>query len=367
MKIEDIILSIIQSDKQVYINGLGVLSIEKLPVFLDPITNSFIPPRLAIVFSPIEKSDKTLINVLSQKMGISVQDAERTIAIFVDNITKSLNSKDYAIIEGVCLIKKEISSWHSVTILNNAIFDKNNFGLTDFKATTINKQTIAAEIISTEKIIEENNYSNSYQNRDNISNKTEVIYEKEPKSSKYGYLWFVFLFFILAGGGVLGYIFKEDVIEFVKGKEKVPVIVIDSTKIIKDTTTEIIPIDTTTIEIINTDSIEKAEKKKKKRSKSSDEESYNYGTSSYSKVTLVYAIKDDKFYVIGGSYSDIANVFSSVDLLMKRGFEPVVVPKISEGNYYVAYKSGFKTREEAQSYLDLLIKTESNVPWIIKF
>lgn len=372
MKIEDIILKVLKRDKTVYIKGLGQLSIDNLPVYLDPKTNSFTPPKTTIIFHPVEKFDITLTKEISEQQNISFQEAENYIYNYSSSLKNSINNSGYGIIEGVCLVKKEMTNWYSVTVLDNSIINNSNFGLEEIQPKVIknNQENITPIIIP--PINDKKNIDKEIENVENVKIQEPNEQEEEEKKS---YLWLVFLLIILGGLGIFGFVFKDELVELFTGDKKE---ISNDANDDDDFDNDIINIDDT-INKKDTLVIDTISGKEKKKKRNNDYDDGDYSYSNYSSVEytstpdyqaeITYAPRGGNlFYVVTATpYPDFSSVSFAVSSLKQKGYVPIVIEKNSEGFFRVAYKEGFWNREAAEEYLKELNKTELYTPLIFRY
>jgi len=99
MDILSYLLELLQQSKQVGITGLGTFYKKKFPGRYDKEKQSFLPPGYTLQFSSAVKEEDALVNFISSKRNISVEDSRQSIAQFVDEINKKLEVEHEAVLE----------------------------------------------------------------------------------------------------------------------------------------------------------------------------------------------------------------------------------------------------------------------------
>ncbi|WP_410220986.1 SPOR domain-containing protein [Pedobacter sp.] len=101
MDILQYLLELLQSHKEVGIDGLGTIYKQKTPGRYDVDTHMFLPPSYILAFTPEVKEDENLLNYVKAKRNISADSARYFIAQFVSDIHKNLEQKSEFKLEGI--------------------------------------------------------------------------------------------------------------------------------------------------------------------------------------------------------------------------------------------------------------------------
>ncbi|MCJ0743928.1 HU domain-containing protein [Pedobacter montanisoli] len=101
MDILQYLLELLQSHKEVGIDGLGTIYKQKKPGRYDVDTHMFLPPSYILAFTTEIKEDENLLSYVTAKRNISVDSAKYFIAQFVNDIHKELEQKGEFKLEGI--------------------------------------------------------------------------------------------------------------------------------------------------------------------------------------------------------------------------------------------------------------------------
>jgi cell division septation protein DedD len=197
----------------------------------------------------------------------------------------------------------------------------------------------------------------------------EATEEPKPakKKSRKG-VWIFIIILLFAIMGVVGYLFKDDIMSIVTG-EKV--------EVKPDTTSQTAQkVDTLAKAVVETpDTAQTSEPEvattepvvEQPAVQQTATRKVNVGEKADLSV-VVYAPKNaGKFYVIAMSFKSIENASKGVKQLKRKGYNPVVIDKNEQGLYRVAYKPGYDTERLARDFADELYEKQNLDPWIVKY
>ncbi len=388
--IEEIILSLIQDKKRLYLTGIGQFSVERHSASIHPVTHEMTPPHSTLEFSKATTGDENqLANAVREAHNISFEDAYEKVNQYLSIIGNTFSNTKSFSIDQVCTVKEVGKEIYTVIPFEGVIIDKNDIGLTDVKATLqtapkVEKNPpvaipipvvtpspiveIKTEVIKPEpKIMEEQNIQNE-PTQPEVPAQPEITEEPKPakKKSRKG-VWIFIILLLFAIMGVVGYLFKDDIMMMVSGEKQEALIdtasaVVQKTDSVVKEAVAVAPDIAVTPEpaVVETEpvveqpvAVQQTVRKKGERADLS---------------VVVYAPKNaGKFYVIAMSFKSIENASKGVKQLKRKGYNPVVIDKNEQGLYRVAYKPGYETERLARDFADDLYEKQSLDPWIVKY
>jgi hypothetical protein len=377
MNIEEIILKLIQEQKKVFLKNIGQLTVEKSSATIHPVTHEITPPCSILVFSRSTAGDeKLLINQIAKEYNISIEQADDKANQYLKIIQNTFNNTGVFTIDNLCTVEKKMDDSFVVQLLNQVIIDKNDIGLKQVKTEVVIPKTVKIqEQVIQEQVIKETQKENIKMENQNTpknipaENKNP---QSEPEQKKKGKgVWLIIVLLLLVAAGVVGYIFKDDLMKIfvaeksVKPAETTSPAVTDSTS--TQTTNEAIVDTTTKKEAV----AEVAPEVKEKVAPVETVKNTNSNVTVSEKPDLsniVFAPKNaGKFYVIAMSFKDLGNASKGVKKLKKQGYNPIVIEKNEQGLIRVAYKPGYETERLARDFADELYEKKNLDPWIVKY
>jgi len=389
--IEEIILSLIQDQKRVYLTGVGQFTVERHSASIHPVTHEMTPPHSILEFAKASAGDEDqLINAVREAQNISFDEAYDKVNQYLAIVRNTFSNTKSFSIDRVCTVKEVGQDAYLVVPFEEVVLDKNDIGLKDIKTTvqTASKVDITpsaaapvpvappmpvnkpeTEVIKPEpKIMEEQNIQNE-PTQPEMPVTPEISEEPKPekKKSKKG-VWIFIIILLFAIMGVLGYLFKDDIMSIVTG-EKV--------EVKPDTTSQAVQkVDTLAKEVVQTpDTAQTSEPEvattepvvEQPAVQPTATKKVNVGEKADLSV-IVYAPKNaGKYYVIAMSFKDLGNASKGVKQLKRKGYNPVVIDKNEQGLYRVAYKPGYDTERLARDFADELYEKQNLDPWIVKY
>ena len=377
MNIEEIILKLIQEQKKVFLKNIGQLTVEKSSATIHPVTHEITPPCSVLAFSKSNTGDeKLLINQIAKEYNISIEQADEKASQYLKIIQNTFNNTGTFTIDNLCTVEKKMDDSFVVQLLNQVIIDKNDIGLKQVQTEVVMPKTVKIqEQVIQEQVIKETQKENIKMEDQNKTKKipTENANpQTAPEPKKKGKaVWLIIILLLLVGAGVVGYIFKDDLMKiFVAEKSVKPLET--TTPAVTDTsatqTTNEATVDTTTKKEAV---VEVAPEVKEKVVPVETIKNSNSNVVVNEKPdisNIIFAPKNaGKFYVIAMSFKDLGNASKGVKKLKKQGYNPVVIEKNEQGLIRVAYKPGYETERLARDFADELYEKKNLGSWIVKY
>jgi cell division septation protein DedD len=389
--IEEIILSLIQDQKRVFLTGVGQFSVERHSASIHPVTHEMTPPHSILEFSKAATGDDDqLINAVRVAHNISFEDAYEKVNQYLAIIRNTFSNTKSFSIDRVCTVKEVGQEAYIVIPFEGVVLDKNDIGLTDIKTTvqtapkvTEVPQPVApipvvtpipvseskTEVIKPEPIIMEEQNIQNEPTQPEVPTQPEFTEEPKPakKKNRKG-VWIFIILLLFAIMGVVGYLFKDDIMTIMACKraevktDTTSVVVQKTDSVVKevlvtsDTAVTSEPAVVETEPVVEQPAVQQTVRKKVNTGEKAD------------LSVVVYAPKDGgKYYVIAMSFKSIENASKGVKQLKRKGYNPVVIDKNEQGLYRVAYKPGYETERLARDFADELYEKQNLDPWIVKY
>lgn len=388
--IEEIILTLIQDQKRVFLTGVGQFTVEHQSASIHPVTHEMTPPHSVLKFSKTSSGDdQQFLLAVKSAQNISIDEASVKVNQFLSILKNTfVNTKSFTI-DKVCTVKTVSANEFEVSVNEGVVIDKNDLGLGQIKTELPQAKPIEVAPVATvtpvapagepEKEVIIKKETNVMEEQNNPTPEvtptatSEVTPENpQPKKKSKKGVWIVIIFLLIAALGVVGYLFKDDVMGLVGCKTEVKpdtttvvkeiveeVVVKDTTAVSDTVTTEVEPVaEKVTVKepVVEQVAVEKTAKAKVKTGETAD------------LSVIVYAPKDaGKYYVIAMSFKDLGNASKGVKQLKRKGYNPVVIDKNEQGLYRVAYKPGYDTERLARDFADELYEKQNLDPWIVKY
>lgn len=206
----------------VVVPGLGAFIKKPVPAKVNPVANHFAMPGSSIEFDPNLREDNDLVvNYLSEKNAIPVEEAQRLLAMFVSDSFNSLKAGKKLTLNGIGVLYYD---WADDLILEpdkTVNYNSDAFGLSDFTLEPVLRNKTKAEIKEEiEKQQKDKNTPVTVDERavhehDNEDNEDD---EDDDNGPRLGWLW-ILLGLLLAAGVVFG-LYKYGIITFPWEKEE---------------------------------------------------------------------------------------------------------------------------------------------------
>lgn len=386
--IEEIILTLIQDQKLVFLAGVGQFSVERQSASIHPVTHEMTPPHSVLKFSKtLTGDDQQLVMAVKSAQNISIEEASAKVSQFLSILKNTFENTKIFSIDRVCNVKTVALNEYEVLVNEGVIVDKNDIGLNQIKTELpqikpvevapvkpIVPITPAIEpekevIIKKEtKVMEEQN--NLTPEVTPTANPQVTPENPQPKKKSKKGVWIVIIFLLIAALGVVGYLFKEDVMGLIGSKTEEKT----DTTIVKEIIEEVVVKDTTVLAdtaVATTEPVVEQPVVEQPVEQATVAQPVKTKVSTGEKADLsviVYAPKNaGKYYVIAMSFKDLGNASKGVKQLKRKGYNPVVIDKNEQGLYRVAYKPGYDTERLARDFADELYEKQNLDPWIVKY
>lgn len=182
----------------VVVPGLGAFVKKPVSAKVNPVANHFTMPGSSIEFDPNLREDNDLVvNYLSEKNEIPVEEAQRLLAMFVSDCFNSLKAGKKLTLNGIGLLYYD---WANDMVFeqDQAVnYNSDAFGLSDFSLEPVLRSKTKAEI--KEEIEKQQKDKNTPVTVDEKA----VHEEEEEPERRLGWLW-ILLGLLLATGVVYG-------------------------------------------------------------------------------------------------------------------------------------------------------------------
>jgi cell division septation protein DedD len=375
IKIEEIILAIIQDQKKIYLKNIGTLYVEKSGASIHPVTHEITPPHSILMFDrTLSGVPKELTNRMALVNNITIAQAEEIVSQYLDIIQNTLHNTRTFTINNICIVEKKPDDSYTVLLNDSVIIDKNDIGLKQIQSEVVNTKSTPIQeptIQEPKKEITKMEEQNKTENTPPL-NTPEV--PNQPKKKGKG-VWLVIIFILLAASGIMGYLFKDDILSILNNEKP--------SATTTDTTSKVTAPETPTQDVATTETTPEASQAEVKETVVNEPEKTvetavvetpvkvkksNNTEEKADLSVIVYAPKNaGKYYVIAASFKDLGNASKGIKQLKKKGYNPVVIDKNEQGLYRVAYKAGYDTERLARDFADDLYEKQNLDPWIVKY
>lgn len=335
----------------VVVPGLGAFVKKPTSALVNRVANYFSAPSCVIEFDAGLREDNDLIvSYVSSENDVSVEEAQRMLAIFVSDCFGKLKEGNSVVLNGLGTLRYD---WHSDIVLEqdaSSNFNSDAFGLCDFTARSVvlnaTKDEIKAEIEQQQK---EKNTPVTVDER--------AVHEKRPRRRFWP--WVVLVLLILAGG-VCG-LYYYQIVDFHEWlRPQRPIVLPSDTTVVRETPKA-------PMSLVANDSVEEFEMDTIMLPVS--DTLLQNGAVQAVAEPLVEAAEpigpEAKIMVVAGCFSSEENACNLVNSLKGQGYETAFAEKRGS-KWFVAY-GRYHTLEEATEFLRKLKALDANTKaWIRK-
>jgi len=340
MNIDKAFSELLSRNGKLILNKLGTFTINKKDASVHPIKHTFTPPYYEIVFSEdFEIPDDTFKNFLSSTYNISLEVAEVALLNYIDNIKLDIANMQKYTFEGLGCLERSANDNYRFSLIENNSINRYLIGFNEFNSPAIKR----------------------------VVEKIEV--NKQKKSKKKILIIFILFLCLMTIIAFLAYFYpelqqkKQQFVKLFNVQNK-------TDSLDKKQNTQIKSLEVSSKELSNfiLDSliIDSLSVIQNKDTNTRIDEIENTDNILQEPILLVQkkSSSDKKYYIIAGSFRNLANAEKLVSELKTKNYPQALVLDNKKGSLFKVAYAVYEHKEEAEKELKHISSLEKSGPWI---